>query len=71
VTVLAVRDGRVLRLWTDDVAAQVQQKLAERHPGQDLHRVVESIINRLKVARLDRQTIKRDQTHKRGRRIGI
>lgn len=64
-------EGSVLRLWTEDVAAQVTERLAEKYPGQDLSRVAESINNRLTDARFNRQTIRQAETQKWSRRIGI
>jgi hypothetical protein len=67
-----VRDqNRVLRLWIDDVAAQAVERLSVKYPGQDLSRVAESIVNRLTVAGLNRETIGQTvpQTRSRGVRI--
>jgi urease gamma subunit len=33
---------QVLKVWKDDVTAQVREHLAEKHPHQDMSRVVES-----------------------------
>jgi len=64
-------ESRVLHLWSDDVAVQATERLAEKYPGQDLSRLAESITNRLTNARLDRQTIRQAETQKRSRRIDI
>jgi len=48
----------VLRLWIGDVAAQVNEKLAEKYPGEDLTRVADALVNRFSQIQVHCQTIK-------------
>ena len=60
------RDQRqVLQVWKDDVIAQVREHLAEKHPHQDMSRVVESFD--IKLAR----DISRRETLAQNRSRGI
>jgi hypothetical protein len=60
-----VRDQRqVLQVWIDDVIAQVQEHLAEKHPHQDMSIVVESFEIKLARAISRRETLA--QNHSRG-----
>ncbi len=61
----------VLRLWIGDVAAQVNEKLAEKYPGEDLTRVADALVNRLTQIESQSHTIKpgEEAKHSRGIRI--
>lgn len=63
-----VRDQRqVLRLWKDDVTAQVREHLAKQYPGQDMNIVAESF--EIKMARAISETRSILQSQSRGVRI--
>lgn len=63
-----VRDQRqVLRVWKDDVNAQVKEHLAEKYPHQDMNIVAESF--EIKMARSISQTYVNTQSQSRGVRI--
>jgi hypothetical protein len=63
-----VRDQRqVLRVWKDDVTAQVREHLAEKYPGQDMNIVAESF--EIKMARAISETRSVIQSQSRGVRI--
>lgn len=63
-----VRDQRqVLRVWKDDVNAQVKEHLAEKYPHQDMSIVAESF--EIKMARSISQTYVNAQSQSRGVRI--
>lgn len=63
-----IRDQRqVLRIWKDDVTAQVREHLAEKYPGQDLNIVAGSF--EIKMARAISQTYVNAQSQNRGIRI--
>ena len=63
-----VRDQRqVLRVWKDDVNAQVKERLAEKYPQQDMNIVAESF--EIKMARSFSQTYVNAQSQGRGVRI--
>jgi urease gamma subunit len=63
-----VRDQRqVLRVWKDDVNAQVKEYLAEKYPQQDMNIVAESF--EIKMARSFSQTYVNAQSQGRGVRI--
>jgi hypothetical protein len=64
-----VRDQRqVLRMWKEDVAAQVREHLAEKYPGQDLNIVAGSF--EIKMARAISETrMANHQSQSRGIRV--
>jgi hypothetical protein len=63
-----VRDQRqVLRVWKDDVNAQVKEHLAEKYPQQDMNIVAGSF--EIKMARSLSQTYVNTQSQSRGVRI--
>ena len=63
-----VRDQRqVLRVWKDDVNAQVKEHLAEKYPHQDMNIVAESF--EIKMARSISQTNANTQSQSCGVRI--
>ncbi|MGH7951954.1 MAG: hypothetical protein ACREFE_08550 [Limisphaerales bacterium] len=63
-----VRDQRqVLRVWKDDVTAQVREHLAEKYPGQEMTIVAESF--EIKMARAISETRSVIQSQSRGVRI--
>jgi hypothetical protein len=63
-----VRDQRlVLRIWKDDVTAQVRNHLAEKYPGQDMNIVAESF--EIKMTRAISETRMIAQSQSRGMRI--
>ena len=63
-----VRDQRqVLKVWKDDVNAQVKEHLAEKYPHQDMSIVAESF--EIKMARSISQTYVNTQSQSRGVRI--
>jgi len=63
-----VRDQRqVLKVWKDDVNAQVKEHLAEKYPHQDMNIVAESF--EIKMARSISQTFVNAQSQSRGVRI--
>jgi len=63
-----VRDQRqVLRVWKDDVNAQVKEHLAEKYPQQDMNMVAESF--EIKMARSISETHVNTQSQSRGVRI--
>jgi hypothetical protein len=63
-----VRDQRqVLRVWKDDVNAQVREHLAEKYPHQDMNIVAESF--EIKMARSISQTYVTTQSQSCGVRI--
>jgi len=63
-----VRDQRqVLRVWKDDVNAQVKEHLAEKYPHQDMSIVAGSF--EIKMARSLSQTYVNTQSQSRGVRI--
>ena len=60
---------QTLRVWTEDMTAQVQEFLAEKFPGQDLTRVADSFMLRFSHAASHRQTQSHEQNHNHGVRI--
>jgi hypothetical protein len=63
-----VRDQRqVLKVWKDDVNAQVKEHLAEKYPQQDMNIVAESF--EIKMTRSISQTYVNAQSQSRGMRI--
>lgn len=63
-----VRDQRqVLRVWKEDLTAQVREHLAEKYPGQDMNIVAESF--EIKMARAISETRIVIQSQNRGVRI--
>jgi urease gamma subunit len=63
-----VRDQRqVLRLWKDDVTAQVREHLAEKYPQENMDIVVGSF--EIKLARAISETYVNTQSQSRGIRI--
>jgi hypothetical protein len=58
---------QVLRVWKDDVTAQVRENLAEKHPHQDMGIVVESC--EIKITRTISRRETLAQNHSRGMRI--
>jgi hypothetical protein len=63
-----LRDQRqVLRVWKDDVHAQVKEHLAEKYPHQDMNIVAESF--EIKMTRSISQTHVNTQSQSRGVRI--
>ena len=63
--------GEVLRLWIGDVATQVNEKLAEKYPGEDLTRVADALVNRLTQSESQSHAIRpgEELKHTRGIRI--
>jgi hypothetical protein len=61
----------VLRLWIGDVAAPVNEKLAEKYPGEDLTRVTDALVNRLTQMESHIHTIKASDQPKHTRGIRI
>jgi hypothetical protein len=58
----------VLRMWKDDVTAQVREHLAEKYPGQDMNIVAESF--EIKMARAISETrLAAHQSQNRGIRV--
>ena len=64
-------DRRALQIWTEDMAAQVNEHLAEKYPGQDMSRVAEGFMHRFTRPLSFKQTIAKTHQQKHGRRIGI
>jgi hypothetical protein len=64
-----IRDQRqVLRVWEEDVMAQVREHLAEKYPGQDMNIVAESF--EIKMARAISETrMAAHQSQSRGMRV--
>jgi hypothetical protein len=58
---------QVLRLWKEDVKAQVREHLGEKYPRQDMGIVVESF--EIKMARAISETRMHAQSQSRGIRI--
>jgi hypothetical protein len=58
---------QVLRLWKDDVQAQVREYIAEKYPRQDMNVVIESF--EIKMARAISETRAVTQSQSRGVRI--
>ena len=61
----------VLRLWIGDLSAQVNEKLAEKYPGEDLTRVADALVNRLTQSESQSHAIKPGEELKRARGIRI
>lgn len=66
-----VDQRQALRLWSDDVAAQVRERLAERYPGQDLSRVADSIRHRFTDKRYHHHHHPARHVLKAAQRLGI
>jgi hypothetical protein len=63
---------RALQIWTEDMAAQVNEFLAEKYPGQDMSRVADSFIHKFTTQAVSEKhgiTHSHQQKHSRG--IGI
>ncbi len=66
------RDERqALKTWTDDMAAQLREFLAEKYPGQDMSRVADGFMRRFSqpISPLQKIDSSQQQKHKRG--IGV
>ena len=67
---LFVQEQRqALRVWTQDLATQVREFLAETYPGQDMSRAASSFMHHLTHAILQQPTQSLDQNHSRSIRI--
>ena len=65
-----VQDQRqVLQVWTADVNAQVKEFLAEKFPGLDMTRVVDSFMHRLTRPVAQQQSRSQGQNRSRGVRV--
>jgi len=65
-----VREQRqALRVWTEDLATQVTEFLAETYPGQDMSRAASSFMHQLTHAVSERTTQALDQNHSRSIRV--
>jgi hypothetical protein len=63
---------QALQTRKEAVAAQVKEFLAEKYPGHDLTRVVESFMHKFTTQRAsERQAIRHDHQQKRGYWIGV
>ncbi len=63
---------QTLRVWTEDMTAQVQEFLAEKFPGQDLSRVADAFIHKCTTQAVSQKptlTHSHEQKHSRGMRI--
>ena len=60
---------QALRVWTEDLATQVREFLAETYPGQDMSRAASSFMHQLTHAVSERATQAFDQNHSRGIRV--
>ena len=67
--VFAQEQRRALQVWTDDLATQVREFLAETYPGQDMSRAASSFMHHLTHAISARATQALDQNHIRGIRV--
>ena len=67
----AREERQALKTWTDDMAAQVREFLAEKYPGQDMSRVADGFMRRFShpISPLQKIDSSQQQKHKRG--IGI
>jgi hypothetical protein len=67
----AREERQALKTWTDDMAAQVREFLAEKYPGQDMGRVADGFMRRFShpISPLQKIDSSRQQKHKRG--IGV
>ena len=64
------RDQRqALKLWTEDVIAQVNEFLTQKYPGQDTSRVADGFMRRFTRSLSLKETFAQEQ--KNGRRIRI
>ena len=64
------RDQRqALKLWTEDLAAQVNEFLTQKYPGQDISRVADGFMRRLTRSLSLKETIAHEQ--KNGPRIRL
>lgn len=60
---------QALRVWTEDLATQVREFLAETYPGQDMSRAASSFMHQFTHAISARATQALDQNHIRGIRV--
>jgi hypothetical protein len=60
---------QALRVWTEDITAQVKEFLAEKFPGQDLNRVAGSSIHRFSRVVSQRPVQSHAPNHSRGVRF--
>jgi hypothetical protein len=61
----AREERQALKTWTDDIAAQVREFLAEKYPGQDMSRVVDGFMRRFSQAVSHQQTLAQNHQQKR------
>ncbi len=67
----ARQERQALKTWTDDMAAQVREFLAEKYPGQDMSRVADGFMRRLCQPISPHQKIDSSQQQKHKRGIGV
>jgi len=63
---------QTLRVWTEDLTAQMKEFLAEKFPGQDLSRVADAFIHKCTTQAVSQKhtlTHGHEQNHSRGVRI--
>jgi hypothetical protein len=61
----AREERQALKTWTDDMAAQIGEFLAEKYPGQDMSRVADGFMRRFSQAVSHQQTIAPNHQQKR------
>ena len=63
---------QALQIWTEDMTAQVNEFLAEKYPGQDMTRVVESFMHKFATQAVSQKhALTQNHQQKRGQGIGI
>jgi hypothetical protein len=60
---------QALQIWTEDMAAQVKEFLAEKFPAQDMSRVADSFMHRFTHAVSQKHTEAQGQNRNRGVRV--
>ncbi len=60
---------QALQVWTEDLASQVREFLAETYPGQDMSRATSNFMHQITHAVSERATRALDQNHIRSIRI--
>jgi len=64
-------ERQALKTWTEDIAAQVGEFLAENYPGQNMSRVADGFMRRFSQAVSHQQTLAQNHQQKRGSGVKI